>query len=78
MDETPSASALTSPTTEENIHVRIDAWRDGAAAGLELHAYLGWTWKQYVAWVKAGTYPIAEPAPLAAAAPGAQEAVPAA
>ena len=57
MDETRSPAIPASPTTAENLHARIDAWRDGDAAGTELHTYLGWSWKQYVGWVKTGLIP---------------------
>jgi len=64
VDETRSPAFPASPTTADNIHERIDAWRDGAGRGAELHAFLGWTWKQYVTWVKSGSFPV-EAAPAA-------------
>ena len=57
MDETRSPAVPASPTSADNIHARIDAWRDGAGAGMELHQFLGWSWKQYVGWVKSGSFP---------------------
>lgn len=46
-----------SQTTAENVHERVHAWQYGAGRGLELHQYLGWTWKQYACWVKTGQVP---------------------
>jgi hypothetical protein len=53
-----SAAAFpTSPTTADNIGERIDAWRDGAGGGAELHVFLGWTWQQYFHYVKSREFP---------------------
>lgn len=41
--------------TEEDILDRIDLWHEDTSTDLELHDYLGWTWEEFVAWVRDST-----------------------
>jgi hypothetical protein len=39
------------------INDRIDQWHTSPDVPGALHEYLGWTWREYAAWVERGTAP---------------------
>jgi hypothetical protein len=48
---------MTAPTGQQ-VNDAVNAWHSGAGCGMELHEYLGWTWDEYVLWVRdAGEIP---------------------
>jgi hypothetical protein len=46
------ASSRSRVPNAEDIDDAIEAWHEGAGSGLHLHEYLGWTWDEYVDWVR--------------------------
>lgn len=42
--------------SESQIERLIDQWHENAI-DVELHEYLGWTWKEYQQWVETGNIP---------------------
>lgn len=49
--------AYDTPTTADNIYVRITAWHEAPNTELTLHGWLGWTWPQYKTWLERNEYP---------------------
>lgn len=43
--------------TEEAVDTLVGLWHDGAGLGLELHEFLGWTWREYARWVERSVLP---------------------
>lgn len=44
---------MTTPDANDpEVEHKIAEWHDGAAPGLLLHEYLGWTWEQYRRWAE--------------------------
>jgi hypothetical protein len=44
--------------TESEVDRRIEQWHTSDTGGYELHEWLGWTERQYAAWMERGVIPV--------------------